>query len=1260
MGKARGVNNGVHQSSLGYLFGSSGYSPSSAATKMGTTTTTTTTTTTDETGRRPITTTTTTVADNNNRLAAGVRGSPNNYFRSEGQNSGNFLTERPSTKVRSAPGGVSSLGYLFGGPNASDSCDLLDLPAVAQLEKDPKYGPVHQLLKIFLTQRLNAYREFQTANSECLQSYGLVDEDCVTKMRLLSLVHLASDESGKIPYTSIKDTLQLKGEEVEPWILKAITAKLIDYGVFPRRKIPPIILFSFWLLCITTCLPGRITVLADSDKSVLLRFKETVSDPGSILASWVNESEDYCSWFGVSCDSTSRVMALNISGCGSDKGSSKISRNRFTCADIGKFPLYGFGIRRGCAGKLGTLVGNLPSVIVGLTELRVLSLPFNSFSGEIPVGIWGMEKLEVLDLEGNLMTGSLPVQFTGLRSFRVMNLGFNRFSGEIPSSLQNLSKLEILNLGGNKLNGTVPGFVGRFRVVHLLLNWLEGSLPKDIGDNCGKLEHLDVSGNFLSGRIPESLGSCRGLKSLLLYMNTLEETIPSEFGNLGKLEVLDVSKNTLSGPLPAELGNCSSLSVLVLSNLYNVYEDISSVRGESDQPPGADLTSMTEDFNFYQGGIPEEITRLPKLKILWVPRATLEGRFPGDWGSCQSLEMVNLGQNFFKGEIPVGLSKCNNLRLLDLSSNVLTGELLKEMSVPCMSVFDVGGNSLSGLIPEFLSNTTTSCPPVVYFDGFSIESYNTDPSSVYLSFFTEKAQVGASLTAVGGDGGPAVFHNFADNNFTGTLKSVPLAQERLGKSISYIFSGGGNQLYGQFPGNLFDSCDKLKAVYVNNLTVLLLNNNNLSGQIPTGFSTFAVFNVSSNNMSGPVPPTNGLTKCSSVVGNMYLQPCRVFSLTTPSSDPRGPMADSSTQDYASSPVENAPSQNSGRDGFNSLEIASIASASAIVSVLIALVILFFYTRKWHPKSKVMATTKREVTMFMDMGVAITFDNVVRATGNFNANNLIGNGGFGATYRAVISQEVIVAIKRLSIGRFQGVQQFHAEIKTLGRLRHPNLVTLIGYHASETEMFLVYNYLPGGNLEKFIQERSTRAVDWRNLHKIALDIARALAYLHDQCVPRVLHRDVKPSNILLDNDHNAYLSDFGLARLLGTSETHATTGVAGTFGYVAPEYAMTCRVSDKADVYSYGVVLLELLSDKKALDPSFVSYGNGFNIVQWGCMLLKQGRAKEFFTAGLWDAGPHDDLVEVLHLAVICTVDSLSTRPTMKQVVRRLKQLQPPY
>ncbi|KAH7845447.1 hypothetical protein Vadar_002079 [Vaccinium darrowii] len=310
------------------------------------------------------------------------------------------------------------------------------------------------------------------------------------------------------------------------------------------------------------------------------------------------------------------------------------------------------------------------------------------------------------------------------------------------------------------------------------------------------------------------------------------------------------------------------------------------------------------------------------------------------------------------------------------------------------------------------------------------------------------------------------------------------------------------------------------------------------------------------------------------------------------------------------------------------------------------------------ETRISESTRKKVIILTDIGVPLTFEDVVRATGSFNASNCIGSEGFWATYKAEISPGVLVMIKRILTIQFEGVQQFYAEIKTLGMVRHPDVVTLIGYHTSETEMFLIYNYLPGGNLEKFIQERSTRAVDWRGLHKIALDTARALAYLHDQCVPHILHRDVKPSNILLDNYYNAYLSGFGLARLLGPSQMHATTEVVGTLGYIAPEYAMTCHDSEKADVYSYGIVLLELISDKKALDPSFSTFGNGYNIVSWACMLLREGRAKEFFTAGLWDAGPHNDLVEILHLAVVCALESPSRRPTMKQVVRWLKRLQP--
>ncbi|KAG7986498.1 hypothetical protein I3843_03G084300 [Carya illinoinensis] len=1136
------------------------------------------------------------------------------------------------------------------------------------------------------------------------------------------------------------------------------SSSVIKWQSFHKSLSSVLILKLFFLLwAFSLCLSG--VVLADSDKSVLLQFKNSVSDPSGLLSSWHADSSEHCSWFGVSCDSNSRVVSLNISGNG---------RQGNSCSDLDQFPLFnGFGIRTNCLNSRGKLVGKLLPSIAKLSELRILSLPFNGFDGEIPGEIWDMEKLEVLDLEENSVTGPIPVQFAGLRNLRVLNLGFNRIMGEIPSSLLNCVTLEILNLAGNDVNGTIPGFVGRLRAVYLSFNRLTGEIPSEIGDSCGKLEQLDLSGNFLVDGIPRSLGNCGQLQSLLLYSNMLEDFIPAELGRLRRLQVLDVSRNCLSGPIPSELGNCSELSVLVLSNLFEPLPEVNNEKGDSfsDQ-----VGSVNDDFNYFQGGIPTEITMLPKLRILWAPRATLEDTFPSGWGACENLEMINLAQNFFVGEVPDWFSHCKKLQFLNISSNRLTGKLVEGLPVPCMTTFDVSGNSLSGTIPKFLGS---SCPPVPSFNGSPSEPEGGQ-SSLYLSFFSSKARGEIPSHSLGVDSALAVFHNFRHNNFTGTVQ-LPISPERLGKQTAYTFLAGENKLTGPFPGNLFEMCGGLSTLIVNvsnnrisgpipaefgtmckslklfdasvnqitgpiapsfgelvslvalnlswnllqgqipislsqirdlkylylagnnmtgfipsslgqlqhleeldlssnfltgeipkdlvnlkHLTVLLLNNNNLSGQIPAGLAnvtTLSAFNVSFNHLSGPLPVNNSLMKCSSVIGNPDLSPCRMFSLTVPSSDLQGSNSDPGSYTVASPP--GVPSQGTRNSGFNSIEIASITSASAIVSVLLALIFLFFYTRKWNPRSKVIGSIRKEVTVFTDIGVQLTFENVVRATGNFNASNCIGNGGFGATYKAEIPPGGLVAIKRLAVGRFQGVQQFHAEIKTLGRLRHPNLVTLIGYHASETEMFLIYNYLPGGNLEKFIQERSTRAVDWKILHKIALDIARALAYLHDQCVPRVLHRDVKPSNILLDDDFNAYLSDFGLARLLGTSETHATTGVAGTFGYVAPEYAMTCRVSDKADVYSYGVVLLELLSDKKALDPSFSPYGNGFNIVAWGCMLLRQGRAKEFFTAGLWDAGPHDDLVEVLHLAVVCTVDSLSTRPTMKQVVRRLKQLQPP-
>ncbi|KAL6983333.1 hypothetical protein U1Q18_016722 [Sarracenia purpurea var. burkii] len=1063
-----------------------------------------------------------------------------------------------------------------------------------------------------------------------------------------------------------------------------------------------LVVFSLFFLWFFRCLAvGKVV----PDRLALLEFKNSISDPFGLLSSWELDSFNHCSWLGVSCSSDSRVLSIEIVGDGRDGGNYSFSAS---CSKYGLLPFYGFGIRKNCSGRNGKLGGKLSPMIGELTELRVLSLPFNELGGEIPREILGLRNLEVLDLEGNSISGCLPGDFRGLRKLRVLNLGLNRIAGMIPASLSECGGLQILNLAGNELNGTIPKFIGSFsglKGLYLSSNRLNGPLPDAFGNICRHLEHVDLSGNFINGEIPRSLSNCSQIRTLLLFSNLFVGSIPHELGRLRRLEVLDVSRNNLCGTIPSELSNCVNLSVLVLSNLF----DVSNTHG--DEPSGYP-SSATDEYNYFEGSIPVKVTTLSNLKIIWAPNANLKGKFSSNLIFCENLEMVNLAQNLFTGEISGVFGGCKRLRFLNLSSNRLTGKLDKQLPVPCMAIFDISGNLLSGSIPSF---NYTSCSHKPSFESDTSHSHN--PLFAYRSFFTYKTRIDNGFPFT--DIHLPMIHNFAGNKFTGPIPLLPIIPERLEKEINYAFLAGGNKLSRPFFGRFSRKCNRLAGMVVNisnnriydrfpsdtgflcrslifldasknfisgpipqsigdlkslvfldlsgnklngiiphslvnlrNLTVLLLNNNALSGEIPIdlpNLPTLTKFNVSFNNLSGPFLFDGHVINCSSMIGNPFLPSCPLVSFSGPPPSP-----------HSHSPPET--DSESGKNGLSSIQIASIIALSIVALVLVVFAALFYYVRKWISDSRVQVSElseTKEITVFNDIGVPLTYESVVQATGNFNASNCIGNGGFGSTYKAEISPGTLLAVKRLTVERCQGVPQFRAEINTLGRIRHRNLITLIGYHASEAEMFLIYNYLPGGSLKNFIQERSRRAFGWEILRKIAVDIASALAYLHDQCNPRIIHRDVKPSNILLDHDLNAYLSDFGLSRLLGTSETHATTGVAGTFGYVAPEYALTCRVSEKADVYSYGVVLLELISDKRALDPSFSPHGDGFNIVSWACMLLRQGQVQDIFAANLWDVGPSDSLVNMLHLAIMCTVESPLTRPTMMQVVQQLKQLQPP-
>ncbi|XP_051146166.1 probable LRR receptor-like serine/threonine-protein kinase RPK1 [Andrographis paniculata] len=636
-----------------------------------------------------------------------------------------------------------------------------------------------------------------------------------------------------------------------------------------------------------------------------------------------------------------------------------------------------------------------------------------------------------------------------------------------------------------------------------------------------------------------------------------------------------------------------------------------------------------------RGNLSGVIGKLKEIRVLSLPHNGLVGEIPVEVWGLGNLEVLNLEGNDFYGDFSRYNFTClRSLRILNLGFNRIFGRFPSSIR-QCrrLEVLNIAGNAIAGDIPG-------------YFCGFC----------------------------------RLVVANLSSNRLIGTDSSLfRHGCKRLEHlDLSY------NSLAGEIPRSL-GQCRRLRT--------LRLSSNAFCGVIPYDIGRLRrleVLDISRNMLRGHLSPAN-LGECKSLrVLNLarnfltadvdgVLGQCKNLRYLNLSSNRLSTTLDISKNTVSGEIASfitdicnrslsvqlirlqrkiGEPDRGSRNRQLSIRAVASIVSVSAVAAILVTLLVLFCCIKRRRIESRIDVSASpytEKVTVFNDIGVPLTYETIVEVTENFSRRNCIGSGGFGSTYRAEAAPGNTIAVKRLTGERHQGAVQFRAEIATLGRIRHPNLITLIGYYASDAEMFLVYNYLPGGNLDRFIGERERRMFDYRKLHKIAVDVASALAYLHEECRPGILHRDIKPSNILLDNDGNAYLSDFGLSKIVTDGNS---TCIAGTYGYIAPEYALTGRVSDKTDVYSYGVVLLELMSDKRALDPSFHSHEDGFNIVSWARMLRDEDRAEDVFAACLRELGPRDSLVKMLHIAVLCTVESVDSRPTMKEVVEKLQQIQP--
>lgn len=483
-----------------------------------------------------------------------------------------------------------------------------------------------------------------------------------------------------------------------------------------------------------------------------------------------------------------------------------------------------------------------------------------------------------------------------------------------------------------------------------------------------------------------------------------------------------------------------------------------------------------------------------------------------------------------------------------------------------------------------------------------------------------------------------------------------------------------NSLHGTIP-NEIANCSDLRALYLranylqggipseignlSSLTILDLSSNSLKGAIPSSLGRLTRLrhlNLSTNFFSGEIPDFGALSGFgnSSFTGNLDLcgrqvhKPCRT-SLGFPVVLP-----------HASSDEALVPTKKSSHYTRGIIIGAMITSVVALVA-LVSFVWVWFLTKKERAVKRY-TEVKKQVEP-KDAGTKlITFHGdlpypsfeIIEKLESLDDEDIVGSGGFGTVYRMVMNDCGTFAVKRIDRSREGSDQVFERELEILGSIKHINLVNLRGYCRLPTSKLLIYDYLPNGSLDDFLHERGDdeETLNWNDRLKIALGSARGLAYLHHDCSPIIVHRDVKSSNILLDENLEPHVSDFGLAKLLVDEDAHVTTVVAGTFGYLAPEYLQSGRATEKSDVYSFGVLLLELVTGRRPTDPYFLA--KGLNVVGWLNTLLKENALDDVVDPRCGDADA-ETVEAVLNIAASCTEPNPDDRPSMNEILQQLEQ-----
>ncbi|XP_011076298.1 LRR receptor-like serine/threonine-protein kinase ERL1 isoform X2 [Sesamum indicum] len=841
------------------------------------------------------------------------------------------------------------------------------------------------------------------------------------------------------------------------------------------------------------------------------------------------------------------------------------------------------------------LCGEISAAIGDLKSLQSLDLQGNKLTGQIPDEIGNCISLLLLDLSNNLLEGDIPFSISKLKQLELLNLKNNQLTGPIPSTLTQIPNLKTLDLARNQLIGEIPRLIYWNEVLQYLGlrgNLLTGTLSPDMCQLTG-LWYFDVRGNNLTGTIPDNIGNCTSFEILDISYNQITGEIPYNIGFL-QVATLSLQGNMLTGKIPEVIGLMQALAVLDLSE----NELVGPI------PPILGNLSYTGKLylhgNKLTGPIPPELGNMTKLSYLQLNGNQLTGAIPAELGKLEQLFELNLSSNNLEGPIPENISSCTALNQLNVHGNRLNGSIPSGLKhLESLTYLNLSSNQFRGSIPLELGH-------IINIDTLDLSSNNFSgsvPASV--------GDLEHLLTL-------NVSYNYLDGPIPaefGNLRSIQMMD------MSF------NSLSGGIPEELGQ---------LQNLASLILNNNDLSGRIPEQLSnclSLDKLNISYNNFTGLVPVGRNFSRFSpdSFIGNPLLCGHWLGSIC----DPYPPKS---------------------RAVFSRTTVVCITLGFI---TLLSMIIVAVYKSN-QPKQFIKGSNKnlmqgssKLVVLHMDMAIH-TYEDIMRLTENLSEKYIIGCGASSTVYKCVLKNSRPIAIKRLYTQYPHDSREFETELETIGSIRHRNVVSLHGYSFSPMGNLLFYDYMENGSLWDLLHGPSKKVkLDWETRLKVAVGAAQGLSYLHHDCNPKIIHRDVKSSNILLDENFEAHLSDFGIAKCLPTAKTHASTYVVGTIGYIDPEYATTSWLTEKSDVYSFGIVILELLTGKKAVD-------NDLNLLQ-----LVLSKAENDTLMETVDPEVSVTCMDVSHvrktfqLALLCTKRNPSERPTMHEVSRFLGSLLPP-